>query len=161
MNITDCGAVADNRTLNTAAIQRAIDQVAQAGGGTVIVPPGIFLTGTIELRSRVTLQLQPGAVLCGSPNLADYRTVAWGQHIDRTPWHLLSAHNCHDVRICGGGTIDGNGPAFWEPTVGDDPLTCVSARQPDPAKAAGGLVPASAWGERDVRRPLQPARVQH
>jgi polygalacturonase len=161
MNITDCGAVADNRTLNTAAIQRAIDQVAQAGGGTVVVPPGNFLTGTIELRSRVTLQLEPGAVLRGSPNLADYRTVAWGQHIDRTPWHLLSAHNCHDVRICGGGTIDGNGPAFWEPTVGDDPLTCVPARQPDPAKAAGGLVPASAWGERDVRRPLQPARVQH
>jgi polygalacturonase len=135
ISITDHGAVGNGTTLNTAAIQAAIEQVSAAGGGVVVVPPGVFLTGSVELRSRITLELQPGAVLRGSPNIADYRTMTWGQHIDRTPWHLVAAHGCQDVRICGGGTIDGNGRAFWEPTVGDDPLTCLPAREPDRARA--------------------------
>lgn len=141
-DITEFGAVGDGKTLCTLAFERAIAAVAKAGGGTVTVPPGVFLTGTVALQSRITLELEAGAVLRGSPRLEGYRAMSWGQHIDRTPWHLLVAHDCHDIRICGGGKIDGNGPSFWEPVVGSDPLTCVPANQPDPARAAVSWIQA-------------------
>ena len=58
--------------MNTKAIQRAIDDVFRAGGGLVYAPPGTFLTGGIELKSRVTLFLEAGCVLLGSPSIRDY-----------------------------------------------------------------------------------------
>ena len=58
--IKDFGAVADNKTLNTVAIQRAIDTCAAAGGGEVVVPAGVFVTGTLLLKSNITLRLTPG-----------------------------------------------------------------------------------------------------
>jgi len=152
-DITDFGAVGDGVTLNTAAIQAALDAAGETRGGTVFVPPGTFRTGTIFLRSGVTLELHPAGRILGSPNLTDYTEKSWGQHIDRTPWHLLVAQDLHDITMAGGGTIDGNGPAFWEPCVPGpgtdgntyvppgafgnmDPITVVPARQPDPRKAA-------------------------
>ena len=71
--IIDAGAVGDGKTLNTAAIQSVIDRCASSGGGRVVVPPGVFITGTLRLRSRVTLHLENGAVLKGSDRLEDYR----------------------------------------------------------------------------------------
>ena len=152
-NVADFGAVGDGKTLNTQPIQRALDEAGKEGGGTVLVPPGTFLTGTVFLRSGVTLDLHPAARVLGSPDLKDYASKAWGQHIDRTPWHLLVAAGVHDITIRGGGTIDGNGPAFWEPVVagpearpeaaippgafgGLDAIAAVTARQPDPKLAA-------------------------
>lgn len=152
VSVTSFGAVGDGATLCTSAIQAAIDKVASGGGGTVRIPPGIFLTGTIHLKSGITLDIHPAGRLLGSPNLKDYRAKSWGQHADRTPWHLVLADDCHDVRICGGGAIDGNGPAFWEPCVanphtpanscippgafgGLDAIHAVPARQPDPKLA--------------------------
>ena len=79
-DITQFGAVADGRTLNTAAIQRAIDECAAAGGGEVRVPPGVFVTGSLLLKSNLTLRLMPGAVLQGSQDPADY------------PDHDISSH---------------------------------------------------------------------
>jgi polygalacturonase len=70
--ITDFGAKGDGRNLNTKAIQAAVDACAARGGGTVVVPPGDFSSGTVVLKSRTTLYLAPGAVLRGSGNLADY-----------------------------------------------------------------------------------------
>ena len=70
--ITKYGAVAGGKNLATAAIQKAIDACYGAGGGTVEVPPGTFLTGTISLKSNVNLHLESGAVLLGSPNINDY-----------------------------------------------------------------------------------------
>lgn len=70
--ITDVGAVADGKELQTEAIQYAIDQCFGMGGGEVVIPKGIFLTGGIRLRSNVTLRLQSGAVLKGSRNPEDY-----------------------------------------------------------------------------------------
>lgn len=159
-DITRFGAVGDGATLNTAAIQQAIDAAGETDGGTVVVPPGTFLTGTIFLRSGITLQLHPAGRILGSPDLADYREKSWGQHIDRTPWHLLVAHHLHDITITGGGAIDGNGPAFWEPCVpgphadentyvppgafgGMDPITAVAAREPDPDKAVVSWIRAN------------------
>ena len=117
IDITDHGAVGDGKTLNTEAIQKALDAIAAAGGGTVFVPPGTYLTGTIKVHSLTTLELHPAARILGSSDLDDYEAKSWGQHIDRTPWHLLLLDGVHDVTITGGGTIDGNGPSFWEDTV--------------------------------------------
>lgn len=114
LDITKFGAVPDGKTLNTVAIQKVIDQAAVTGG-TVYVPTGIFYTGTLFLKDRVTLHLAGGAVLLGSTNIKDYTQMTWGHHEDRTPWHLIVAKNVNDVRITGQGTIDGNGKAFWKP----------------------------------------------
>lgn len=119
-DIRDYGALADGKTLNTQAIQAAIDAVAQAGGGTVLVPPGTWLTGTINLCSNLVFELAAGAVLLGSPNLSDYQCKTWGHHGDRTPWHLLYAGNAANVTIQGRGTIRGNGKAFWNPQRASD-----------------------------------------
>src|SRR6059058_3982141 len=71
-SILEYGAKPDGKTLNSSAIQRAIDDVFHAGGGTVTVPPGTFLTGRIELKSGVTLNLAAGSTLLGSTSISDY-----------------------------------------------------------------------------------------
>jgi hypothetical protein len=70
----------------------------------------------LRLRSGTTLEIQTGATLVGSPNLADY-PPAHPQHGDRHPHHFLIADQVENVTICGGGTLDGNGSAFWEPPL--------------------------------------------
>src|SRR6266446_2421465 len=85
------------------AIQKAIDVCAQAGGGTVYLASGKYLTGTIVLKSDVTLHLSAGATLSGSRQITDYSTN-----------HLIYAENAENIAIEGDGTIDGNGDAFWE-----------------------------------------------
>src|SRR5512133_1436323 len=66
------GATGDGATLDTAAINRAVDACHAAGGGVVYMPPGVYHSGTVLLRSNVTLYLEAGATLLGSKNLADY-----------------------------------------------------------------------------------------
>ncbi len=109
-SILDYGAKPDGRTLNTGAIQRAIDDVFRSGGGTVIVPQGIFLTGRIELKARVTLNLQSGSTLLGSTSINDYTSPG------NNPRHLIFAQDADDVTLTGPGRIDGQGPSFWEPS---------------------------------------------
>src|SRR5581483_5627271 len=114
--ISDYGAVADGKTLNTAAIQKAIDAAAAAGGGSVEVPAGTFLSGSIFLRTGVGLQLDEGAVLLGSTNIEDYpkRETRIEGHFE--PWRLalVNAQQLDRVRIQGRGVLDGNGVKFWE-----------------------------------------------
>jgi len=114
ISITDHGAVADGTTLNTTAINRAIAEQSAAGGGRVVVPRGLFLTGTVELHSGVELHLEEGAVILGSTDLKDYTTRIWGHHNDITPWHLILAEDCERIAITGAGCIRGNGPAYWQ-----------------------------------------------
>ncbi|MGC9348053.1 MAG: glycoside hydrolase family 28 protein [Anaerolineae bacterium] len=102
-DITDFGAVPDGETLNTSAIQRAIEACTEAGGGQVLVPPGTYLTGTLFLQDNVTLYLTEGATLLGSPRIEDY-----------APKNLIVAEGVRCVGIAGRGTIDGQGYAFWE-----------------------------------------------
>src|SRR5208282_4546491 len=71
-NIVSYGAVSDGKTNNAAAINRAITAAAGAGGGTVAVPPGDFMSGPITLLSNVTLYLESGSMIRGSTQLADY-----------------------------------------------------------------------------------------
>lgn len=101
-NIVAFGAVGDGKTLNTAAIQAAIDAAHSRGGGTVIVPPGTFLTGSIVLKSNVTLEVQRQAILLGSANPDHY------QGLNR--WKaLVLAHGQHNLAITGNGQINGQG----------------------------------------------------
>ncbi len=113
-NVLDYGAVADGKTLNTVAFQSAVDAAAERGG-TVLVPAGDFVTGTVELKSRVTLHLSQGARIVGSRNLSDYAAHSWGHHDDRTPYHLIFAEDAHHITIAGEGEINGNGKHFQHP----------------------------------------------
>lgn len=114
------GAVGDGRTLNTDAIQKALDAAHAAGGGRVVVPPGTWLTGTLLVRDHVTLEVQSGATLLGSTDIAHYPHRRDGHNADRQPHHLLVLAG-RGITLCGGGTIDGSGPAFWDPPVGQPP----------------------------------------
>src|SRR5580700_124068 len=71
-NVRDFGAAGDGRAKDTAGIQAAIDACSKAGGGTVYLPAGRYLTGTIELRSHINFEIGPGAVILGSGDPVDY-----------------------------------------------------------------------------------------
>lgn len=100
-NIINFGAVADGITDNAIAIQQAIDEAANHGGGIVIVPRGFFVIGPIRLKSKVELNLQKDAFLLGSTN-----RLAYGNGSAEA---LLSATRQSHVSITGKGTIDGRG----------------------------------------------------
>ncbi|TDG36234.1 glycoside hydrolase family 28 protein [Pedobacter changchengzhani] len=119
-DIRDYGAKGDGKTLNTKAFQNAIDACNKAGGGTVLVTGGKFLTGTIFFRSNVCLQINAGAVLLGSANIKDYpnntdRHMYRGEaEMDRC---LIVASDVKNISITGTGKIDGQGKLF--PNAGD------------------------------------------
>ena len=113
-NVLDYGAKGDSITLNTKAIQSAIDKATEHGGGTVIVPPGVYSSGTLFLKNNVTLTVMSGAILLGSPNIEDYTEMTWGHNKDRQPYHFIMGYKAKNIEINGGGTINGNGAAFWK-----------------------------------------------
>jgi polygalacturonase len=106
------GASGDGATKDTAAIQKAIDSCAEQGGGTVQFSPGTYLSAPIVLKSNITLQLDKGATLMGSPDHADYpaKTEFRAPGLQA----LVSAINAEHVTITGEGTIDGNGETWWQ-----------------------------------------------
>lgn len=121
-SILDYGAKPDGKTLNSKAIQRAIDDVFRAGGGTVTAPAGIYLTGRIELKSGITLNLEAGCTLLGSTAISDYNSNSGGPaNAGTNGRHLIFAMDAEDVTLSGSGRIDGQGPTFWEPS-GKAPL---------------------------------------
>ena len=120
-NILDFGAKGDNTTLNTTAIQKAID--ACTAGGTVYIPSGIFLSGALFLKSNMTLFIATGGTLKGSRNTKDYlplipsRFEGWEVNsfaslITAGKLDKSGPCNVSDIRIIGGGTIEGGGPAL-------------------------------------------------
>ena len=111
-NVRDHGAAGDGKTLDTAAIHKAIAACVAAGGGEVVFPAGSYLSGTVHLRSNVTLRLEAGARLVGSKELAHYQhfTPPEGSFEARSPkWHraLVLGEGVQNVAILGPGTIDG------------------------------------------------------
>lgn len=118
-NISDYGAISDGKTINTAAIQAAINDCASNGGGKVAIPAGTFVTGTIFLKSNVELHLESGSTLKASENLDDYNANdAYEQNFgsageEWAPKHLIIAHEVRNVSITGSGTIDGSASAFY------------------------------------------------
>ena len=75
-SVRDYGAVGDGKALDTAAINKALEACAAAGGGQVRLPPGRYLSGTVHLKSNVVLFLDAGATLVGSPDLDQYQHYA-------------------------------------------------------------------------------------
>jgi polygalacturonase len=106
------GVVGDGVTLNTASIQKAIDDCAGGGGGTIRFPAGRYLTGTIQIKSNVSLRFEEGATLLGSTNAGDYRNLDPFIDGSGNPMGhaLIVALDADHVGIEGSGTIDGQSP---------------------------------------------------
>jgi polygalacturonase len=116
-NIRDFGAKGDGQTLDSAALQSAIDACSREGGGTVLVPAGTFVIGTTELKSNVTLHLSASATLLGSGHGKDYHAVeaiplTGDSTLGDGNWALLFAVDARNIRVEGPGTIDGQGHLF-------------------------------------------------
>jgi alpha-L-rhamnosidase len=114
-NIAEHGAIADGKTLNSKAIQAVIDECAKKGG-TVVIPKGEFLTGSLFLKPGVNLEFQEGGVLKGSTDINDYpKTMTRIEgHFESWPAALLNGDKVDHLRITGPGTLDGSGAAFWK-----------------------------------------------
>jgi len=116
-NIRDFGAKGDGKTLDTAALQAAIDACTRDGGGTVLVPSGTFVIGTAELKSNVTLHLVASATLLGSGDGKDYHAISaiplsGDSTLGDGNWALLFAVEARNITVEGAGTIDGQGQLF-------------------------------------------------
>jgi alpha-L-rhamnosidase len=115
--ISAFGAVADGATVNTKAIQAAIDHSSALGGGTVVIPRGIFVSGALFFKPKVNLHLEAGAVLRCSTDMANFpaqRTRIEGHFEERFNPALLNAKNCDGLEITGEGTLDGAGRPTWD-----------------------------------------------
>ena len=114
-NVMQYGAAGNGKTLDSPAIQRAID-AASVHGGTVIVPPGTYLSGAIFVKSGVTLEIQSGATILGSQSIADYPMMPTRIAGIEMSWPaaLVNVYDQRDVAITGKGTVDGDGKVFWE-----------------------------------------------
>ena len=105
VSLLDFGGVPDGITANTEAFSKAISALSKKGGGQLIVPEGIYLTGPIKLKSGIDLHVERGAVILFSPDKRD--------HLEKGKVRpAITASKCHDVSISGEGIIDGNG-AWW------------------------------------------------
>ena len=116
MNLADFGAVGNGEELCTAAFAKAIDALAEKGGGHLIVPAGVWFTGPIVLKSNIDLHLEKGAVILFSPDVDLYplvETVFEGLDTRRCQ-SPVSGRNLENVAITGEGAIDGNGH-YWRP----------------------------------------------
>ena len=118
-SVREYGATGDGSTLDTPAINKAIEECAAAGGGQVLLPPGRYLSGTVHLKNHVTLYLKAGTTLVGTPDLNQYQhpkipefmpEAKWGK------WHraLILGDGLEDIAIAGQGVIDGN--KVFDPT---------------------------------------------
>lgn len=114
-NIAERGAVGDGKTLNTKAIQAVIDECGQNGGGTLVIPKGVFVSGALFLKPGVNIQLQDGAVLKGSTDITDYPKIITRIEGHFEPWRaaLINGDHVDHLRITGPGTLDGSGKPFW------------------------------------------------
>lgn len=110
--VTDFGAVGNATVNSTKAINDAIAACSKNGGGTVIVPAGIYLTAQIEMKSNVNLHLNTGAMIVFSPNINDYPLVKTGSGYGINP--LIYGTHLTNVAITGNGSFDGNGQ-YWRP----------------------------------------------
>jgi polygalacturonase len=112
-NIAELGAKNDGTTVNTVVIQKAIDRCSASGGGTVLVSGGgAYLTGTIYMKSNVTLRVENGTCLRGSPNIGDYASDTHKNMYKDEPHMnkcLIFARDAESFAFEGHGTIDGNG----------------------------------------------------
>lgn len=112
--ITSYGAIADGKTINTVAIQNTIEACRAAGGGVVVIPKGVFVSGAIFLKQGVNLQVEKDGVLKGSTNQNDYPQIdtRWEGTEMKFTSAFINADGLKNVSITGEGTIDGSGDAW-------------------------------------------------
>ncbi len=116
-DVTGHGAVADGKTLCTQAIQKAVDACHAAGGGTVYLPAGRYLSGAIFLKSNVTLHIGEGATLLASTNFEDFPPIKPGWRIrsdDAQRSSLITGLDLENIAVTGRGTLNGQGKPWWE-----------------------------------------------
>ncbi len=115
--VLEFGATGNGKSMDTQAIQRAIDECNKAGGGTIYFPPGEYLIGTLYHRSNVRLYLEANARIQGSGNIDDYEKSTLEDRDGMPPafagGYLIYAEGIENAAIEGRGTIDGSGRAFW------------------------------------------------
>jgi len=114
--ITQLGVGTDSTTLHTQAIQNIIDKAELNGGGTIVIPRGVYLTGALFFKPHTRLLLQEGAVLKGSDDIADYPLLP-SRMEGRSIYYyaaLINAYYVDSFNITGPGTINGNGFKFWQ-----------------------------------------------
>lgn len=153
-DIRKYGAKRDGRTPATQAIARTIAACAQAGGGRVLVPKGIWLTGAIHLKSNVELHLAEGAVLRFSTRPEDYLPVVFTRWAGFECYNyspLIYARDCTNIAITGQGQLDGQGEAWWHWVAEQDRMAKVLLE----AGRTGQPV-----AERVFGTPAQPLRPQ-
>lgn len=122
-NIRDFGAKGDGVTLDTAPLQSAIDACHRDQGGTVLVPAGVFVIGTVEIKSNVTLHITAGGTLLGSADGKQYHAVdaiplSGDSTLEDGNWALLFAVKAQNFAVKGPGAIDGQGAQFRSPSRG-------------------------------------------
>lgn len=140
----DFGAKGDGKALDSQAINAAIDACNKAGGGMVYLRPGVYRSGTVILKSNVTLYLEAGSTILGSLDLNDYTAMPGPPaNGDANQKHLIFAKNAENVTLAGPGLIDGQGQNFWEP----------SGRAPLPPEDQWAEVTAHAWKKKTTGRP--------
>jgi DNA sulfur modification protein DndE len=137
LNIANLGAKADGQTLNTAVINQAIERLSEAGGGTVVIPRGLWLTAPIVLKSNINLHLEAGAILQFSSNFDDFPLVEATFEGLKAIRNLspISGTDLENVAITGAGVVDGGGmawravkrgkvtPTFWQRLVASGGVT--------------------------------------
>lgn len=115
-NVRAYGASGDGVALDSPAIQRAINAASQSGGGTIFVPAGKYVVGSIFLRDNITLFIDAGVILLGSQNLADYPivTMRWEGVTKPTHAPLITGDGLKNIAVTGRGIIDGRGEMWWQ-----------------------------------------------
>jgi polygalacturonase len=114
-DVREFGARPDGRTLCTEAIQKAVDRCGEVGGGTVVIPPGRWLTGTVYLANYVTVRLENGCTVVGTTDKSQYgppRPLLGARGEQYSTWAIFAGKGLDHVAIRGRGTIDGQGANF-------------------------------------------------
>lgn len=113
VRLSDYGAIGNGVFLNTEAFSKAISALTKQGGGHLVVPAGIWLTGPISLKDNIDLHLERNAVIMASPDRRLFIKTEDGKPTDKCT-QLITASKRRNISITGEGTIDGNG-AYWRP----------------------------------------------
>lgn len=121
-SLANYGAVGDGKTMNTDAFNKAIAAVQAAGGGKLVVPPGVYVTAPFKLCSSLDFHLDEGAVIkapetfeaLGLPDPAQFKTQEEADKVFHVPDPLITADKVHDLAITGPGKIDGSGQHWWD-----------------------------------------------